>query len=108
MNAKDLTNVINFWENHTHTIEDFARKAGDLADRIHAINDSGKSTMTVATLEEAACLVAWQARTFAGEWDHNALAEIHEFMRYRVQVIYPDIPQPRIDSPDERARMVSI
>jgi hypothetical protein len=64
--------------------------------------------MTVATLEEVTCVVAYHAMQFNGEWDGNALAEIHDFMRYRVQVVYPNKPLPRIEHPEERAKMVSV
>jgi hypothetical protein len=105
MNKKDLQNAMNFYINHTEPIEDFARKAGELADRIHDLNGNG---WTVATLEEVSCLVAWQARTFGGEWDGEMLAEIMDFMRWRVEVVYPDHPLPRIESPDERAKMITV
>jgi|10_taG_2_1085330.scaffolds.fasta_scaffold01046_13 hypothetical protein len=30
----------------------------------------------VCTIQQLACLVLWQARTFAGTWDNEAIAEI--------------------------------
>ena len=108
MNARDLENAMNYWVNHTDYIDDMSMQSYELWERVHEINASGKSTMTVATLEEVACAVAYHARTFAGTWDATMLAEIAEAFRYRVQVIYPNKPLPRIERPEERARMVSI
>ena len=108
MNRKDLTNAMDFYTNHTETIVDFSLKCYNLCERIHSINESGKSTMTIATLEEVACVVAYHAMQFNGEWDTNALAEIHDFMRFRVVVIYPSTPQPKVANPEERARLVTV
>ena len=106
MNAKDLTNAMNYYL--TNTIEDGALKCYELCERVHAINATGKSMMTVATIEEVAATVGYHAMQMNGEWDARGLAEIHDFLRYRVQVLYPEAPRPKLSNPDERAKAIAI
>ena len=106
MNKNDLQNIFNFWASHD-TIEDFARKSGELADRVHALSEGGHGNYVLANLEEVTALFAWQARTFGGEWDMTAVAETMDWLRQKVQIVYTPERQPVAKSSEDRAKLIS-
>lgn len=98
MNKQDLQKVLEYARYHTFEVDDFCRLSGGLADQVH--NTTGK---ICASIREVACLFKWQCIQLNGEWDMNAVRETMDWLRNRIEIIYP--PEPVIVSTDRASLM---